>query len=92
MPDHISIVSSSILSALAGRYGDYHSTPRTHGSKLWINPLMSIYWCFQSLPLARRIMYLETIKQTNTIVDVLWAVDRWRSPRQNVCEWENIPV
>lgn len=37
MPRHISIVSSSVLSALAGNYGDHHATPRTRDSMLWIN-------------------------------------------------------
>lgn len=41
-----SIVSSSILAAIAGEYGNYHSTQRTKGSPLWINPLMPIYWFF----------------------------------------------
>jgi len=48
MPDHVSIVSSSILSAIAGEFGDYHATQRTEGSELWINPLMGMYWAFSA--------------------------------------------
>lgn len=36
MPHYPSIVSTSILSALAGEYGDHHATSRTSGSTLWI--------------------------------------------------------
>lgn len=48
MPDHVSIVSSSILSAIAGEFGDCHATVRTDGSELWINPLMGMYWAFSA--------------------------------------------
>ncbi|NES24174.1 MAG: DUF1152 domain-containing protein [Symploca sp. SIO3E6] len=92
MPEHISIVSSSILSALAGHYGDYHVTPRTQGSKLWINPLMSVYWCFRLPEVAQRIIYLDAIKQTNNYSDVLFLMEGIQSRRKNVRGWEDIPV
>jgi hypothetical protein len=57
MPNNVSIVSSSILSALAGEYGDVHATGRTQGSQLWINPLMAAYWCFRLDRVAERILY-----------------------------------
>ena len=38
----ISLVANNV----EGRYGDYHATDRTAGSVLWINPLMSLCWCF----------------------------------------------
>ena len=41
-----SIVNTSIISAVEGRFGDYHATCRTQGSQLFINPLMAIYWGF----------------------------------------------
>lgn len=92
MPEDISIVTSSILSAIAGRYGDYHVTPRTQGSKLWINPLMSLYWCFRLSPVARRILYLDAMKRTNTYTDVLYLIEglpSWIKPTRG---WEDIPV
>ncbi len=70
MPQHPSIVTSSILSALDGRYGDYHATPRTAGSKLWINPLMTLYWAFRLDAVARRVLYLEAMKRTETWAEV----------------------
>ena len=70
MPNDISIVSSSILSALAGFYGDHHATPRTSGSRLWINPLMTNYWCFKLSHIAERILYLDLIKNTDDYMDL----------------------
>lgn len=92
MPHQISIVSSSILSALAGHYGDYHATPRTRGSKLWINPLMPVYWCFQLERVAARVLYLEAIKETEEYWDLMEAIEAFRRQHPAVRPWENIPV
>jgi hypothetical protein len=78
MPDHPSIVNASILSALEGHYGDHHRTSRTKGSRLWINPLMALYWCFRLAPVARRILYLDAIKETRTLWNVIEAIDAFR--------------
>jgi hypothetical protein len=78
MPDCPSIVCASILSAVEGHYGDYHRIARTWGSTLWINPLMTLYWCFRLGPVARRILYLEEIKQTRTYWEVIEAIDDFR--------------
>jgi hypothetical protein len=79
MPHHPSIVSASVLSALEGHYGDHHRTTRTQGSTLWINPLMTLYWCFHLGPVARRILYLDDVKQTQTCWDVIEAIDAFRN-------------
>lgn len=78
MSHHPSIVSASILSALEGHYGDHHRTARTQGSTLWINPLMTLYWCFRLEPVARRILYLDALKQTQTVWDVMETIDAFR--------------
>jgi hypothetical protein len=62
-PDRISIVCSSILAAIEGRFGDYHTTDRTAGSELFINPLMSFYWCFRLEQVAGRVMYLDGLRE-----------------------------
>jgi hypothetical protein len=79
MSHHPSIVSASILSALEGHYGDHHRTARTRGSTLWINPLMTLYWSFRLEPVARRILYLDALKQTQTMWDVMEAINAFRS-------------
>lgn len=76
MPHHISIVNASIMTALRGKYGDVHFTPRTHGSTLWINPLMSVYWYFKLPVVADRCLYLDELKETETLQDVKEAIRR----------------
>jgi hypothetical protein len=78
MPHHVSIVSSSILSALAGLYGDYHATARTEGSQLWINPLMPIYWCFRLGPVAERILYRDAMLETRSYMDINDTINEFR--------------
>jgi hypothetical protein len=78
MTNHPSIVCSSILSALDGHYGDFHRTRRTRGSTLWINPLMTMYWCFRLDLVARRVLYLDAIKETQTEWDLIKAIDTFR--------------
>jgi hypothetical protein len=90
MPHHPSIVSTSILSALAGEYGDHHVTSRTSGSTLWINPLMPVYWTFRLEPVARRIVYLEEMKQTETYGDVLRLIELFRHRLENIRPWQDM--
>lgn len=78
MQHHVSIVSSSILSALEGRYGDYHATSRTAGSALWINPLMPVYWCFNLAQVAARVLYLDEVSKTTSYEDISRAIARFR--------------
>jgi hypothetical protein len=92
MTHDISIVSSSILSALAGYYGDYHATPRTRGSRLWINPLMPVYWCFRLDPIAERVLYLEAMKETDDYMDVRRVVNEFRQLHRPLRPPERIPV
>ncbi|ULH14694.1 DUF1152 domain-containing protein [Deinococcus sp. KNUC1210] len=70
MPRHVSIVNSSILSAVWGEYGNYHATERTRGSELWINPLMAQYWCYELSAVAERLQYREALINTVTMSDV----------------------
>jgi len=65
-----SIVLTSILSALEGRFGNHHRTERTAGSDLFINPLMAMYWCFQLRHVARRVLYLDQIRHLEGFFDV----------------------
>ena len=91
MPGFPSIVCSSILSAVDGHYGDYHRTARTRSSTLWINPLMTLYWCFLLGPVARRILYLDEIKRTKSQWDVIEAVDAFRQRCATIRERTVIP-
>ena len=78
-PGRESIVCSSIVSALEGRFGDHHATTRTGGSELFINPLMSLYWCFRLDAVARRILYLDRIRQTEEYMELTAAIQRFHA-------------
>lgn len=92
MPEDISIVNSSIIAAIDGQYGNYHSTFRTQRSQLWINPLMSMYWCFKLPQVARSILYLDEVKQTDTYTDLLFLIEGWQSRLKKFRKWQDIPV
>lgn len=92
MPSAISIVSSSILSALAGWYGDYHATERTRGSRLWINPLMPVYWCFRLAPVAERILYRQAMLRTITYNDINRVIEEFRRSCETIRRPVAIPL
>jgi hypothetical protein len=77
-----SIVLTSILSALEGRYGDYHRTDRTWGSELFINPLMAFYWCFRLDAVARRVLYLDGMRDLTSYVEVQTYIDQFHLHQQ----------
>ncbi len=68
-----SVINSSIVSAVQGHYDDYHLTDKTRKSRLWISPLMAIYWFFDLLAVARRNLYLPQLRQTDTFMDAMRA-------------------
>lgn len=61
-----SIVCTSIISAIQGHFGNHHVTPRTTGSKLFINPLMNIYWTYSLDKIMQQIPYAEKLASTKT--------------------------
>ena len=92
MPSHPSIVSTSILSALAGLFGDVQINPRTGGSKLFINVLMTLYWCFRVDPVAQRLLYLDEVLQTQTSGDITRALGHFRSKLPLKKAWIDLPM
>ena len=78
MPRYTSIVNSSIVSAIDGQYGDHHTTSRTHGSELWINPLMGLYWTYHLPDVARCLQYYQPMLDTVTLSDVGLVIERHR--------------
>ena len=78
-PRHPSIVCSSIASALEGAFGDIHRTERTKESRLFINPLMSIYFGFRLKQVVQRLMYADRIRRTVTYTELSLAIETFRS-------------
>lgn len=90
MSDRASIVASSILAAGKGEFGNYHHTERVKEQELFINPLMSMYWCFKLQGVAQRCLYLDYIVDTHSRMDVHRALSNYLytvKPR----EWKNYP-
>jgi hypothetical protein len=92
MPSMPSIVCTSISSAIDGWYGDVHRTHRTRGSRLWINPLMSLLWAFRLPVVAERSLYLDRLMETQTVWDVQLQIEAFRKHQVDIKKWEEIPV
>jgi hypothetical protein len=87
-----SIVNASIASAIVGEYGDVHRTSRTHGSKLWINPLMALYWAFELDAVATRVRYMHGLLQTRDFGAVVRFIEGFHKGVENKRPWTSIPV
>ncbi len=70
-----SVVNASIASAIEGHFGDFHRSRRTHASKLFISPLMTLLWAFDLVAVARQNLYLDLLRETETNRDVLLAIE-----------------
>lgn len=73
-----SIVNASIASAIEGRFGDFHRTFRASSSKLFISPLMTLLWAFDLESVARRNLYLDLLRETETNRDAVLAIEAFR--------------
>lgn len=91
MSDRPSIVSSSIVSAIEGEFGDHHRNHRTEGSRLFINALMTLYWCFRLDAVARRNLYLERVRGTETFQDLTVAIGLYRATHESK-DWIDLPM
>lgn len=91
MSDHPSIVSSSIVSAIEGQFGDHHRNHRTEGSRLFINALMTLYWCFRLDDSARRNLYMGSVRDTESFRDLTVAIGYWRAQHESR-GWVDLPM
>jgi hypothetical protein len=69
-----SVINASIVSAVQGSYGDFHLTEKTRGSRLWISPLMPIYWFFDLQSVADRNLFLPTLRRSSSFPEALQAI------------------
>ena len=69
-----SIVSASITDAMLGFFGNHHSTSRTYGSKLFINPLMTICWSFELAKVVEQIPYAGELLETKSVSQVMKVI------------------
>ncbi len=87
-----SIVSNSIVSAIEGKFGDFHRTLRTSGSELWINTLMSIYWCYEVKSIVHQLKYANYIANSQTRGQLNQGLYDYRQQLTSVREMRTIPV
>ena len=92
MPFRKSIVSNSIISAVEGNYGDFHRTERTFGTELWINPLMSLYWCFHLNTVVQNLQYYPLIKETKSIHEISGIIRDYRNQLDKIRDNKDIPL
>jgi hypothetical protein len=83
-PRYPSIVNGSVAAAVRGEFGDVRFTERTRGSELFINPLMSLYFCVDAPALAHRNLYLDRLENTELMRQISAAIEGFRAelPRQ----------
>ena len=91
-PQYASIVCTSISSAITGHFGNYHATDRTMGSELFINPLMSFYWCFDVPAVASQVFYREAARTTETVEELARVISEFRMACPTIRPWRDIPV
>ncbi|MGQ5633446.1 MULTISPECIES: DUF1152 domain-containing protein [unclassified Streptomyces] len=85
---HPSIVHGSVAAAVRGDFGDVRFTERTGGSELFVNPLMSLYFCVDLPALADANLYVDRLAGTvlmrqisSVIADFREELPRQRPPR-----------
>lgn len=77
-PGRPSIVNGSIAAAVRGDFGNAQFTSRTQSSELFINPLMSLYFAFDLMGLAKRSLYLDRLADTETVFEVSAMIEAFR--------------
>lgn len=92
MPSQPSIVNTSILDAIDGNFGNHHSTNKTAGGELWLNPLMPVYWFFNLQQVAERVLYLDWIKGSETFQELGTSIENFRKECRPVRPWKDIPI
>jgi hypothetical protein len=74
-----SAIDASVVPAVRGFYGGYGRTEKTNGSRLWISPLMTLYWWFDLPTVARRSALLPYMQRTTSAREALASLVQARS-------------
>jgi hypothetical protein len=75
-----SVINASIVSAVRGEFGDFHLTEKTRGSRLWISPLMSLYWFYDFAGVVAQHAVLPFIRESITFQDAIHSALTARQP------------
>lgn len=82
---HKSHISTRVIPAVHGEFGDYHMYDDDRRTSVFISPLMSIYWFFDVDKVAERNLLLPELRDTFTFEDALQITIQHRlklTPRQ----------
>jgi hypothetical protein len=74
-----SIVNGQVAAAVAGGFGDVRFTHRTADGRLFVNPLMAIYFSFTVAGLAARSLYLDRLEHTVGVRQVATRIEAFRA-------------
>lgn len=77
-----SVINASIISAVQGKFGDYHLTTKTHGSQLWISPLMPLYWFFNATDVAKQNLLVPRLRSVDNYYDAMRELMQLRQRQQ----------
>ncbi|WP_329223263.1 DUF1152 domain-containing protein [Streptomyces sp. NBC_01485] len=77
-PGRPSIVNGSVAAAVRGDFGDVRFTERTRDGKLFVNPLMALYFCVDAVGLARRNLYLDRLADTVLMRQISTRIEEFR--------------
>jgi hypothetical protein len=89
-PGRPSIVNGSIAAATRGDFGNAQFTDRTGASELFINPLMGLYFAFDLPRVVARSLYLDTLRDTESIFEVNARIEAFRN-EVKTRPWRPIP-
>ena len=66
-PDaHKSQISTRIIPAVKGDFGNFHMYPRDEHMPVFISPLMSLYWFFDAVKVADASLLVPVLRETQT--------------------------
>jgi hypothetical protein len=86
-----SIVNKSVAVSINGWFGDRHFTDRTAGSKLFLSPLMGLYWAFRLEAIVARLLYRDQVLGTDSSLALDEAIEQFRDALPQLREWDRIP-
>jgi hypothetical protein len=87
---HKSHISTRIIPAVRGEFGNFHLYPEDNHTRVFISPLMSLYWFFDLPLVAHHNLIIPLIRETQTQEDALrivlsyWRHKPMRRPRKEI--------
>ncbi len=83
MPKHArSHISTRIIPAVHGEFGNHHMYPEAREESLFISPLMSLYWFFDAMAVIKRSLLIPQIQDSETVRDAFAVYAMYRTRAQ----------